>query len=379
MKEILVLGAGKIGTVIAKMLAASGAYRVCLADNDARVFEHMGTGQPFQALVLDVTDEAALLDALNGKYAVISALPYNLTALVGKAARAARVHYFDLTEDVRSTRLIKELAAGADTVFMPQCGLAPGFISIVAYDLAKKFDTLDCVQLRVGALPRYPSNALKYNLTWSTEGLINEYCNPCEAIVDGQLTEVPPLEQLEHFSLDGLEYEAFNTSGGLGTLCETLAGRVRNLNYRTVRYPGHRDIAKMLLQDLKLAQRRDLAVEIFEHALPETLQDVVLIFVTVTGEMNGRYLQESYANKVYSREMLGSYLSGIQIATASGVCAVLDLVAGGSLPNRGFLRQEDVGLSDFLANRFGRNFLPQRPDNREDDRHESANRRQANA
>jgi saccharopine dehydrogenase-like NADP-dependent oxidoreductase len=116
--------------------------------------------------------------------------------------------------------------------------------------LAKKFDSLQNLHLRVGALPTYPSNQLKYNLTWSTDGLINEYCNPCEAIVEGQLVQVPPLEELDNFSLDGVDYEAFNTSGGLGTLCDTLAGKVCNLHYRSVRYPGHRDIMKMLLQDL---------------------------------------------------------------------------------------------------------------------------------
>src|SRR6202000_494118 len=118
------------------------------------------------------------------------------------------------------------------------------FISIVAYDLAAKFERLDSVRMRVRALPLYPSNALNYNLTWSTDGVINEYDEPCEAIVDGELRESAPLEELEEFSLDGIRYEAFNTSGGLGTLCETLNGQVRTLNYRTVRYPGHRNIMK---------------------------------------------------------------------------------------------------------------------------------------
>ena len=79
--------------------------------------------------------------------------------------------------------------------------------------------------MRVGALPQFPTNALNYNLTWSTDGLINEYCNPCEAIHEGKLIEVLPLEGIEQFSLDGITYEAFNTSGGLGTLCETLPAR----------------------------------------------------------------------------------------------------------------------------------------------------------
>ncbi len=93
---------------------------------------------------------------------------------------------------------------------MPQCGLAPGFISIVASHLLKWFEKLDTVRMRVGALPQFPTNALTYNLTWSTDGLINEYCNPCEAIYDGRRIEVLPLEGLEQFSLDGVPYEAFN-------------------------------------------------------------------------------------------------------------------------------------------------------------------------
>ena len=172
--------------------------------------------------------------------------------------RAAGAHYLDLTEDVASTRAVKQLAAGARTAFIPQCGLAPGFITIVASDLASHFDELQDVRMRVGALPKFPSNALNYNLTWSTDGVINEYCEPCEAIVNGQLRETKPLEELEEFSLDGVLYEAFNTSGGLGTLCETLAGKVRNLNYRTIRYPGHAAIMKALLNDLRLRDRREL-------------------------------------------------------------------------------------------------------------------------
>ena len=178
---------------------------------------------------------------------------------------------------------MRELAAGASTAFIPQCGLAPGFVSIVGFDLAQRFDTLDSVKLRVGALPQYPSNALNYNLTWSTDGVINEYCEPCEAIVNGVRREVPPLEEREEFSLDGVTYEAFNTSGGLGTLCDTLEGKVRNLNYRTIRYPGHAAIMRALLNDLRLRDRRDVLKDILEHAVPTTLQDVVIIFVTVTG------------------------------------------------------------------------------------------------
>ena len=142
--------------------------------------------------------------------------------------------------------------------------------------------------MRVGALPKFPSNELKYNLTWSTDGLINEYCNECEAIHEGERVEARALDGYEHFSLDGIAYEAFNTSGGLGTLCETFDGKVRNLDYKTVRYPGHRDLIRMLARDLRLCERRELFLEVLENAVPATTQDVVLVFVTVTGERGGR-------------------------------------------------------------------------------------------
>jgi saccharopine dehydrogenase-like NADP-dependent oxidoreductase len=276
-----------------------------------------------------------------------------LTTAIAEAARAARTHYLDLTEDVASTRRVTELAAGANTAFIAQCGLAPGFVSIAASDMAKQFDVLDSVKLRAGALPQYPSNALNYNLIWSVDGVINEYCEPCEAIVNGVRREVQPLEELEEFSLDGVTYEAFNTSGGLGTLCDTLEGKVRTLNYRTIRYPGHRAIMRALLNDLRLRDRRHILKDILEHAVPTTLQDVVIIFVIISGNKNGRFVQETYANKIYSRDIGGRTVSAIQITTAASVCSVLDLLANGRLPQSGIIRQEDIQLNAFLDNQFG--------------------------
>jgi saccharopine dehydrogenase-like NADP-dependent oxidoreductase len=212
--------------------------------------------------------------------------------------------------------------------------------------------------MRVGALPQYPSNALNYNLTWSTDGLINEYIEPCEAIVEGKLVTVPAMEEREEFSLDGVIYEAFNTSGGLGTLAKTLEGQVRTMNYRTIRYPGHQAIIKALLNDLNLKNRRDVLKDLFEHALPATMQDVVVIFVTVCGWKDGHYLQETYANKVYATVVAGRKMSAIQITTAAGITTVLDLLANGKLPSKGFVPQETIALADFLGNRFGRVYDP---------------------
>jgi len=354
MKNILVAGAGHIGTMIAELLVSTGDYRVTIVDQSETSLAAVGKRPHLDTLRLSVTDSAQLVGAMRGRYAVVSAAPYSVTGAIAEAAHLAGIHYLDLTEDVATTRIVRELAKNASHALIPQCGLAPGFISIVGQDLARRFEKLDTLRLRVGALPQFPSNALGYNLTWSTAGVINEYCQPCEAIVQGRRINVPALEELEHFALDGVQYEAFNTSGGLGTLCETLDGRVRNLNYRTIRYPGHRDAMKLLLQDLRLAERPAVLADVLENAIPGTRQDVVVIFATATGLRGGRVWQESYAHSVYPQLLAGKEWTAIQTTTASSVCAVLDLLATGRLAQRGFVRQEDIRLDEFLANRFGR-------------------------
>ena len=355
MTTVTILGAGKIGSAVGELLLATGEYRVRIADADQKALD-LVDHEGLDRLRADLSDEKALSKVLRGADVVVSALPFYLNPTVARVARVCGAHYFDLTEDIETTRAVKAVAAGADVAFVPQCGLAPGFISIVAYDMTLRFQSLRDVHMRVGALPQYPVNALKYNLTWSTDGLINEYCNPCDAIHDGRRMEVLPLEGLESFSLDGVRYEAFNTSGGLGTLADTLEGRVDSLNYKTVRYPGHRDMMKMLVRDLRLSERRPLFRDLLEAAVPMTKQDVVLVFVTVTGTQEGRLTQESYAKKIYSGTVGGRTWSAIQITTAAGVCAMVDLHREGKLPQKGFVRQEQARLDDFLANRFGRHY-----------------------
>lgn len=357
MHRVLLLGSGKIGRMIAKFLTGCGDYEVRVGDVDLHSLERLRKQTPdVQTEVLDATRADDLAAALNGCHAVISALSFRFNPLVAEVALEAGASYFDLTEDIETAHRVRQVAqrAASGQIFMPQCGLAPGFISIVAHQLTQQFDELDTVRMRVGALPQFPSNRLKYNLTWSTDGLINEYCNPCEAIHEGKRLEVLPLEGLEHFSLDGVRYEAFNTSGGLGTLCETLDGRVRELNYRTIRYLGHRDMMALLVSELRLSERRDVLKEILEKALPITFQDVVVVFCTVTGWRKDQLVQLSDARKLYSQQIDDEPWSAIQITTAAGLCAVLDLHLSAKLPKRGFVRQEHVAFDDFIGNRFGR-------------------------
>ena len=245
--NVCIVGAGKIGQMIATLLKGSPHYSVTVADHDLNALSALNK-LGIATRQIDAGDDEALAKGLEEFDAVISAAPFFLTPAIAKAAKAAGAHYFDLTEDVAATNAVRELAKDSETAFMPQCGLAPGFVGIAGSALASEFDEIDSLHMRVGALPLYPTNALKYNLTWSTDGLINEYCNPCDAIVNGKLVKTAPLEDYEILGHDGVEYECFNTSGGLGTLPETLEGKARAVSYRSIRYPGHRDILRRLSQ-----------------------------------------------------------------------------------------------------------------------------------
>jgi len=368
--KVLVLGAGRIGRCIAKALAGSGRYQVTIGDKAAPALAPLATVAGVTTQVVDVENSQQLLAVMHEQHAVLSACSFHQNRLIAEAAMQCGISYFDLTEDVETTRFIRQLASKSrdGQIFMPQCGLAPGFISILTNDVAGQFDDLHALKLRVGALPEYPSNHLMYNLTWSTEGLINEYCNPCESIREGRQTEVLALEGLETFSLDGVEYEAFNTSGGLGTLCETWQSKVRELNYKTVRYPGHCYLMHFLINDLRLGEvgaRREMLKQIFESSVAGTHQDLVLILVIASGMQEGQLMQVTELYKVYHDVLLDENWSAIQLTTALSACVVIDLFFQGLLPSTGFVRQEDVVLEKFLGNEFA--FTYRRKDDRRED------------
>ena len=296
--------------------------------------------------------------SVNKPHAVISSLPYYCNPAVAKAARKGNAHYFDLTEDVAVTQAVRRIARGASKAFVPQCGLAPGFISIAANELAKHFDELRSIKLRVGALPQHPNNVLKYSLTWSTEGLINEYGNACESVVDGKIVDAAPLEGLEEIEIDGTLYEAFNTSGGLGSLAESYGKQCEQINYKTMRYPGHCAQMRLLMNDLKLNSDRATLKRVLEHAVPQTLQDVVIVYAAVAGKQDGELREENYVNKIYPQMIAGRLWSAIQVTTAAGITAVVDLVLASPRKYQGFVAQEQFDLPEILDNRFGQYYAP---------------------
>ena len=361
MKQILLLGGGKIGSLITCLLSRTGDYDLHVGDSEEEAVRQIEALSCSNVSVHNIdAKNRAVLERFFESHAVdavVSCLPYYCNFLVAELALKYRSHYFDLTEDVEVARQIAKASASAETAFVPQCGLAPGFISIIANELMSHFEELDTVKLRVGALPINPSNALKYSLTWSTDGLINEYGNLCHGVENGKEIVLMPLEGYETIEVDGLLYESFNTSGGIGTLAGSYQGKIRTLNYKTLRYPGHCEKMHFLMQDLKLNQDRDTLKRILENAVPKTLQDVVLIYVSVAGKQRGELFEENYVKKIYPQNITGRLWSAIQVTTAGGLCAVLDLVLWSPAPRKGFITQESIQYKDFLGNRFGRYYL----------------------
>ena len=350
--RIGIIGGGKVGATIATLLE-SCAFCTAVSLGDVRTELKLAGLNKTTARRLEVKRRAGLAAFVRRCDAVVSAAPYYLNKDIAEACAAARIAYFDLTEDVATTAFIRKLARRTKGVtFMPQCGLAPGAINIVGGSLASSLEAARSVEMRVGALPQFASNQMKYYLSWSTAGLINEYCQNGEALHDGRRITTLPLDGAERLTIDGVEYEAFNTSGGVATMCETFAGRVGELNYKTMRYPGHRDLMKFLLQDLNLASQQELLTQIFDQEVPLTDHDVVVFYVSAVGQVAGELVQRSFVKKMHGETVQGRRLSAIQLTTAAGVVAVLELFARGALP-RGFVKQESVTLPKFLGTQWG--------------------------
>jgi|TARA_B100001778_G_scaffold310182_1_gene292169 saccharopine dehydrogenase-like NADP-dependent oxidoreductase len=295
----------------------------------------------------DAGDIKQVKTFLLGLDAVISAGPFAVNKNIAQIAAEESIGYFDLTEDVETTEYIRNLES--ESILMPQCGLAPGAINICASGMMEEFDSVNEVLMRVGALPRFTTNEMSYYLSWSTNGLINEYCNEADAIYEGKAVKLMPLEGAEKLVIEGESFEAFNTSGGCATMCETYADKVENLTYKTIRYPGHLNHMKFLFNDLHLKKNKDILEKLFDKEVPRTKNDVIIFFVKVIGLIDGVLQEKTYLRKIYGNEKF----SAIQLTTASGVCSVLKIFLDGKLNSKGFTKQESLSWKDFLDNKFG--------------------------
>ncbi len=344
--KIAVVGMGKVGSLVATLLKRYG-FDVTGIDVNPR------PDLPIEIKQCDITSDSEMEAILKQFEAVVTCLPFNLCKNIARIAHKVGIHYFDLTEDVETTNIIRELSKTSKGVMAPQCGLAPGFIGIVGAGLASTFDKIRSIDLKVGALPQHPNGLLGYAFNWSAEGVVNEYLNDCEVIRGRRRCFIPPMEERETVMIKGLTLEAFTTSGGLGTMCETYEGKVERLNYKTMRYIGHCQLMRFFFYELYMKDNRELAGQILVNAKPPVTEDVVYVHASVEGwrqSIRGSEIlcREEYVKAYYPVEIDGVLWRAISWTTASSVVAVVEMVVNGVLQDKGFLKQEEIPFSEFL-------------------------------
>lgn len=331
MKKLAILGLGHIGSYVLNILSQDENFNVQGYD--------LSTGH-------DLSKSEVLVDIISNVDGVLASTPFYLNKQIALICDQLGVDYFDLTESVDVTNMVKNLK---NAKFVTQCGLAPGMVSIIANELAKKFEQVQDIEIRVGALPINANNHMLYYRTWSTEGLVNEYIHQCPILKSGYLLSADPLGEQENVSVNGINLEACTTSGGLGSLAETYVGKARNVNYKTLRYPGHWSHMRFLKDDLGLANNFDVFVEILNKQIPITRQDCVYILINVSGFISGTLHTEQYSKVIYFNQLT----TAIQLTTGSGVMAVLDVWNQGLLDSQqGWIKQEDINFAGIWNSKY---------------------------
>ena len=353
----LVLGAGMMGRAAAYDLAQfDPSAHVVVADINAEAADRAAraAGPNVRPLMLDVNAGGALANALAGMDVVISAVSYAVNERLTRAAIDAGVHMCDMggNNDVVDRQLAMDgQAQTAGVTIVPNCGLAPGLINVLGMDGVRAFDTVESVKLRVGGLPLHPRPPLQYQIVFSVEGLINEYVEPAEVIRGGRRVTVPSMADLESVSFPEpfAALEAFNTSGGLSILPRLLEGTVDELDYKTIRYPGHCEKMRTLL-DLGFASHepimigtsvrtsRELFTELLRRKLDTGGPDVILARSSVTGTKGGARARLVSEFVDYYDEATG--MSAMMRTTAYPTSIIAQQLAHGVITRRGVLTPE---------------------------------------
>ena len=302
--KYLLLGAGIQGTAIAFDLLehAHDTAELVVVDRSERALGHLRSRFNAQRLHTeqgDVSDPQFFTPLVDGCDCVISAVNYWHNVELAKTAIAGGSHFIDLggNHDVVARELeLDALARDKGVTIIPDCGLSPGLTCILGYHLFSQLSTCESLRLRAGGLPQHARPPLNYQHEFSVQGLINEYVEPAMVIQDGRAHTVPPLTQLETvvFPDPWGELEAFQTSGGTSTLPHTLEGRIDNLDYKTIRYPGHCEHLLLLYrlgffsseliehEDQSFRPRKVLEA-MLERSLPTEGDDVVLVLIEAEG------------------------------------------------------------------------------------------------
>jgi len=358
--HIGIVGAGIIGSTIYQLLVSCGKnYQVTIADQKENNNSLINDDSYHKLTITKPTydgESTQFTQFVRSKDVIINALPYHQNINLFKACFENSIPYFDLSEDDGLDKFIASLKTINLSFTMPHCGLAPGLSTVIANDLLRITTNPKNIKIRVGALSQNASNKLRYYTSWSGEGLVNEYIGDCQVMEDGEYKTVPALSGYEKITLDGNEYECFNTSGGLGTYAKSLADtnksnrmyKALSVDYKTIRRIGHHDYVDFLFNDLKIPQHE--LTSIFRN-IPQTRKDIVLLYASCSSPDYDD--EHTYFNIFRPRLINGRWLTAIQYTTAIGLVSMVELFLDGKFPEKGYRRQEEVLLSDVYSTTYG--------------------------
>jgi len=355
--KLAVIGAGLMGRAAVYDLAQNEWVElVGVYDSDEKIARDVAAKYAHgksTAAFLEAGDEAAAAAVLEHFDAAVSCAPYQYNLSLTRAAIRAGCHLVDLggnNDVVRAQLELNDEAEQAGVVIVPDCGLAPGMVAVLAADGVARLDHVSSLSIRVGGLPQSPRPPLNYQMVFSAEGLINEYWEPCLILENGQKKTVNPMTGLELLEFDGIgKFEAFYTSGGASTLPETYLGKIDSLDYKTIRYPGHCHLFRAMLE-LGLASRQRIPVDgvsveprsVFKELLSRSLNygglDMVLVRVTVEGTIDGN--DKTIIYEIVDRQESKTSLTAMMRTTAFPAAIVALMAAAGDITVRGVKPQE---------------------------------------
>lgn len=366
--KYLVLGSGMMGYALAYDLARSeGTTLVTLADIDEDRARSAAARIPdgaVRAVKVDVTDHAAVVSLMKEHDGVAGAVSYRFNEQLSRAAIQAGCDWVDLggNDDVVGQQLrLHDEAARAGVTIVPNCGLAPGLVNILTMGSIGEFDSVSSARLRVGGLPQHPRPPYNYQITFSVEGLLNEYSGTAEILRGGRREKVPALSELEelHFPSPFGRMEAFITTGGASLLPRLLDGKVQNLDYKTVRYPGHCERFRTLFDvgfgsdglvqaGSNVFTEKEVFLELLRRKIPTSGPDVVLLRVKLEGVRKGKPATLSYNLIDYFDE--SANITAMMRTTSYPTSVILMMVAQEVIDVKGVLAPEQcVPLEPFLG------------------------------
>lgn len=354
----LVIGSGMMGSAVAFDLARSANVdRVTLADVEYRRASASAAkiASPLvRPLQLDVEDFEQLVGEMEDHDVAIGATSYRHNVVLSKGAIQAGIHFCDLggNDDVVKEQLaLNARAKERNVTIIPNCGLAPGLANILAARGAELFDSVESIRMRVGGLPKHPIPPFNYQIVFSAEGLLNEYTGKSFVIRNGKLASVDTLTEVEaiDFPPPFGTLEAFHTSGGASTTPQLFEGRVRELDYKTIRYPGHCEKFRMLLEvgfgsdepvsvGANLLTEKEIFLELLKKKIPQSGPDVVLMRVTIAGtkEMRNRSLTFTMIDFYDETHNISAMMRG----TAYPTSVIAQFLASGTITQHGAMTPE---------------------------------------